>query len=190
MEYQAKNFESLLGMEGFSDLLLKDHFQLYNGYVANTNKTSALLAELAKAGDFGPQYAEMRRRFGWEWNGMRLHEYYFGNLGGTGTAPQGGFTASVKEAWGDFDTWKREFTAIGAMRGIGWVILFKDETTGALFNQWVNEHDGGHLSGAKPILVLDVFEHAFIRDYGLKRPDYLASFWNNVNWNEVEKRLA
>ena len=75
------------------------------------------------------------------------------------------------------------------MRGIGWVVLYQDEDTGNLFNLWITEHDGGHAAGAKPVLVMDVFEHAFMVDYGLKRADYVQSFWKNVNWATVEGRL-
>lgn len=189
MQYTARNYDHLLGMEGFSDALLRNHFTLYNGYVANTNKVAELLAGLLAENRTGPEYAELRRRFGWEWNGMRLHEFYFDNLGGAGTVPGAGFSAAMATRWGSIDAWKREFLAIGAMRGIGWVILYKDPVTGDLFNAWINEHDAGHAAGATPILVMDVFEHAFLTDYGLKRADYLESFARNVNWDVVEARI-
>lgn len=191
MAYAAKNYDHLLGMEGFSDALLKNHFTLYNGYVTNTNKLADMLDSLVREGKFGPDYAELRRRFGWEWNGMRLHEYYFDNLGGAGKGgPGAAFLAAVEKTWGSFENWKREFDAIGTMRGIGWVVLYRDETTGHLFNLWINEHDAGHAAGARPILVMDVFEHAFMLDYGLKRADYVAAFWKNVDWSTVEGRLG
>ena len=75
------------------------------------------------------------------------------------------------------------------MRGIGWVILYHDETADRLFNAWVNEHDAGHLSGCAPILVMDVFEHAFMLDYGLKRADYIAAFFKHIDWHAAEQRL-
>jgi len=81
MAYESKNFDHLLGINGLSDQLLKNHFTLYQGYVANFNKLNQLLIGLEKEGKYGtPEYAELNRRFGWEWNGMRLHEYYFENL--------------------------------------------------------------------------------------------------------------
>jgi len=191
MAYAAKNYDHLLGMEGFSDALLKNHFTLYNGYVTNTNKLADMLDSLVREGKFGPDYAELRRRFGWEWNGMRLHEYYFDNLGGAGKGgPGAGFLAAVERTWVSFENWKREFDAIGTMRGIGWVVLYRDDATGHLFNLWINEHDAGHAAGARPILVMDVFEHAFMLDYGLKRADYVAAFWKNVDWGTVEGRLG
>jgi len=76
------------------------------------------------------------------------------------------------------------------MRGIGWVVLYQDNATARLFNQWINEHEVGHLAGCRPILVMDVFEHAFMTDYGLKRADYIESFLKNINWQVVEARLG
>jgi len=190
MPYVARNFDHLLGMEGFSDTLLKNHFTLYNGYVANTNKASDLLAGFMADGKTGPEFAELRRRFGWEWNGMRLHEYYFENLGGAGSVPGDAFVGAVAGRWGGVEAWKNEFKAIGGMRGIGWVVLYRDPVTGDLFNQWINEHDAGHPAGATPILVIDVFEHAFLTDYGLKRADYLDAFCHNIDWKVVDSRLG
>src|SRR4030065_1073940 len=80
MAYEAKNFESLLGLEGLSDQLLKNHFTLYQGYVTNTNKLITELKILLPDKTSSPEFAEINRRFGWEFNGMRLHELYFGNL--------------------------------------------------------------------------------------------------------------
>ncbi len=187
--YEAKNFEQLLGTEGFSDVLLRNHFTLYEGYVSNTNK----LAELLKTTEVGtPTYNELKRRFGWEWNGMRLHELYFGNMiNGKNTLDKKGVLAKkIVEEFGSYEVWEKDFKATGAMRGIGWAILARDSETGRFFNVWINEHDGGHLAGATPLLVMDVFEHAFVLDYGLKRADYISAFWNAIDWNVVEKRFA
>ena len=191
MPYVAKDFGTLVGMDGFSETLLKNHFTLYQGYVTNTNKLSDLLgAMLAEGKTATPEYAELKRRFGWEWNGMRLHEFYFENLGGKGALdPASKFGKAVAAEFGGVEKWEADFRAAGAMRGVGWVVLNQDKAGGRLFNQWVNEHDVGHPAGAVPILVLDVFEHAFMVDYGLKRADYIAAFFRNVNWKAAEARL-
>ncbi|HVP36709.1 MAG TPA: Fe-Mn family superoxide dismutase [Terriglobales bacterium] len=191
MAYSPKNYDSLLGMEGFSDTLLKNHFTLYQGYVTNTNKVHDLLVEMHKTGKTtGPDYAELKRRFGWEFNGMRLHELYFEILGGKGSLNQAGkLSKKIAETFGSYEHWESDFKATAAMRGIGWVILYQDNLTGNLFNQWINEHDVGHLAGCTPLLIIDVFEHAFITDYGLKRVDYIASFFKNIKWEAVESRL-
>jgi Fe-Mn family superoxide dismutase len=181
MAYEAKDYIKLLGMEGFSDTLLNNHFTLYKGYITNTNKLIDTLAAMLKDGKAGtPEYAELKRRMGWEFNGMRLHEYYFENLGGKKALDMSG-KLSKKLA--------QDFKSTGAMRGIGWAILYQDNMSGKLINQWINEHDVGHPAGCVPILILDVFEHAFMIDYGLKRADYIEAFFKNINWAAVESRL-
>ena len=191
MPYTAKDFSSLIGMKGFSETLLKNHFTLYQGYVTNTNKVADTLAQMLKDGKTGtPEYAELKRRFGWEFNGMRLHELYFGNLGGDGAINKGGKLANkLEKDFGSVDAWQNDFKATGAMRGIGWVALYHDTEGDRLFNVWINEHDVAHLSGCTPLLIMDVFEHAFITDYQLKRADYIAAFMSNINMKVVEGRL-
>jgi len=190
MTYQAKDYSNPIGMEGFSETLLKNHFTLYQGYVNNTNKLNDLLSSKAKDAT-NPEYAELKRRFGFEFNGMRLHEYYFENLGGKTPLNESGTSAKkLAESFGSYEAWEQDFRATGAMRGIGWVILYQDNVTGQFFNQWINEHEVGHLAGCRPLLVMDVFEHAFMTDYGLKRADYIESFFKNINWQVVEKRAS
>jgi Fe-Mn family superoxide dismutase len=191
MTYNAKDYNRLIGMEGFSDTLLKNHFTLYQGYVTNTNKLLEILGQMLKEGKVNtPEYGELKRRLGWEFNGMRLHEYYFENLGGKGGINKTGkLYQKLGESFGSYEAWEKDFKATGTMRGIGWVILYQDIFTGKFINFWINEHDVGHPSGGMPILVMDVFEHAFMIDYGLKRADYIEAFFKNINWEEVEKRL-
>ena len=190
--YKVLDFSNLLGMAGFSDTLLKNHFTLYQGYVNNTNKLMETLEKMLQAGKQGePEFAELKRRLGWEWNGMRLHELYFQNLGGDGDASKAPKLMKAIEAQkGSVEICVQDFQATAAMRGIGWVVVYQDIAHGAVINQWINEHDGGHPAGLNPILVLDVFEHAFMIDYGLKRADYVAAFMKNLNWAEVEKRFV
>jgi Fe-Mn family superoxide dismutase len=191
MAYNAKDYSGLIGMEGFSDTLLNNHFTLYQGYVTNTNKLLDILAAMLKDDKAGtPEYAELKRRMGFEFNGMRLHEYYFENLGGKGALDKSGkLGKKLAEDFGSYEGWEKDFRATAAMRGIGWTILYQDNLTGRLINQWINEHETGHPAGCTPILVLDVFEHAFMIDYGLKRADYIAAFFNNINWGAAEARL-
>jgi len=189
MTYSAKDYTGLIGMEGFSETLLTNHFTLYQGYVNNTNKLDELLRDKTRD-PASPEYAELKRRFGFEFNGMRLHEYYFENLGGKAPLNKSGALAEkLAEAYGSYEDWEKDFRATGAMRGIGWAMLYQDNLTGWLFNQWINEHEGGHLAGCQPLLVMDVFEHAFITDYGLKRADYISAFLENIKWDVVEGRL-
>ena len=191
MPYEAKDYAKLLGMEGFSDTLLNNHFTLYKGYVTNTNKVMDTLAAILKEGKTAaPEYAELKRRLGWEFNGMRLHEYYFENLGGKAPLNKDGKLGKwIASNFGSYDNWLADFKATAAMRGIGWTILYHDTVGARLFNQWINEHDTGHPSGCQPILILDVFEHAYMIDYGLKRADYIEAFLKNINWASAESRI-
>jgi Fe-Mn family superoxide dismutase len=187
MTYTPKSFDHLLGLLGFSDTLLKNHFTLYQGYVTNVNK----LGEKAGTIEVGSvEYAELKRRFGWEWNGMTLHELYFGNL--TKDAKPLGKDSElykkIAERFGSYEAWEKDFRATGAMRGIGWIVLAYDKHEGRLFNIWINEHDVGHLVGLTPILVMDVFEHAYITDYGIKRADYIEAFFKAIDWISAGNR--
>src|SRR4030042_2288848 len=192
MAYEAKDYTRLIGMEGFSETLLTNHFTLYQGYVTNTNKLLDALGQMGKDGKIGtPEYSELKRRMGFEWDGTRLHEYYFENLGGKGDLAQSSkLRDKVAQECGSYDAWEADFRGTGAMRGIGWTVLYQDNAAGRLINQWINEHETGHLAGCTPVLVMDVFEHAFMIDYGLKRADYIAAFFKNINREAVESRLA
>lgn len=191
MPYAAKDYSKLIGMEGFSETLLKNHFTLYQGYVTNTNKVLDTLDQLTKDGKTAaPEFAELKRRLGWEFNGMRLHEYYFENLGGKGALDKNGKLAKkLIESFGSVEAWEKDFRATGAMRGIGWAVLYQDTQYDRLINFWINEHDVAHPAGCLPILIMDVFEHAFMLDYGLKRADYIESFFKNINWTMAEGRV-
>lgn len=187
MAYEPHNFDRLIGMAGFSEKLLRDHFTLYQGYVKNTNA----LIELLDTKEPGtPEYAELQRRLGWEWNGMRLHELYFGNMTKEKTELLGGpLKQRLESVYGSIENWHKNFIGVGGMRGIGWVVLYLDQSTNELFNAWINEHDVGHLAGAVPLVVMDVFEHAYIADYGINRKEYIAAFMKQLDWGAVEQRF-
>ena len=191
MAYTAKDYAKLIGMEGFSETLLKNHFTLYQGYVTNTNKVIETLDQMLKNDKAAtPEFAELKRRLGWEFNGMRLHEYYFENLGGKAPLDsKSKLGKKLAENFGSYQNWEKDFKATGSMRGIGWAVLYHDTTNGTLMNIWINEHDVAHPAGCTPLLIMDVFEHAFMLDYGLKRPDYIAAFLKNIDWPVVESRL-
>lgn len=198
MNYQSKNYDHILGIAGLSDQLLKNHFTLYQGYVTNFNKVNDILVVMEKEGKFGtPEYAELNRRLGWEFNGMRLHELYFGNLTKELTTLEDVITrvaesalmAAITKEFGSYEAWEKDFRSMLAMRGIGWVILYHDEQADRLFNVWINEHDAGHFAGCKPILVIDVFEHAYMLDYGIKRADYIEAIMKAIDWEIAEQRI-
>jgi Fe-Mn family superoxide dismutase len=193
--YQEQSFD-LHGLDGISDTQLAEHFQLYAAYVKQVNKLNDEIARLlatGKASGTSPEFAELTRRMGFEYNGMILHEYYFSNLRkAADPKPAGGsgLAQALAGAFGSFEQWQADFQAIGEMRGVGWVILFEDPATGRLTNHWITLHQDGVPAGFKPLLVMDVWEHAFMRDYKVtEKAKYLAAFFRNIDWQAVEHRL-
>lgn len=193
MEYTARNFDVLLGTEGFSDDLLKDHFKLYQGYVKNAGILLDSLSDMRKKKRTAePIFGELKRRLGWEWNGMRMHELYFEGMkkGGAAALEGGPLASALTESFGSRAEWEAEFRATGMMRGIGWAVMTLDPGSGLLANVWVNEHDAGHWAGCAPLLVMDVFEHAYMPEYGLRKEDYIGFFLRAVDWRCVERRFS
>lgn len=194
--YKPKSF-ALRGLTGISDETLEMHFKLYEGYVKETNRLTERIAEFLRDGTVDqeemPAYAELTRRLGFEYNGMVLHELYFGNLRrGNGGEPRS--TSSLRRAveacFGTWAVWKTDFTSIGKMRGVGWAICYQNPDTGRLSNHWITLHETGNVAGFHPILVMDVWEHAFLLDYApADRPKYIEAFFANVDWDAVEARL-
>ena len=194
--YQARQF-NLSGLKGISDQTLEMHFKLYEGYVKETNKLTEKIAEFLQDGKVDqeemPAYSELTRRLGFEYNGMVLHEYYFGNMKKDGAVdPQGNstFTKAAEQSYGSYDIWKADFVGVGKMRGVGWAICYQNPANGRLSNHWITLHETGNVSGFTPVLVMDVWEHAFILDYKpADRPKYIEAFFSNIDWEAVEERL-
>ena len=192
--YKQRAFD-LSGLTGISDNTLEVHFGLYAGYVKNTNLLNEQLVEMVQSGKAGtPSFSEITRRLGFEYNGMVLHEYYFGNMkkgGGADISSSSPLGRALGESFGDLDTWKKDFTSIGGMRGVGWAVTYLDPVTGRLSNHWITLHEDGNIAGFKPIVVMDVWEHAFLLDYKpAERPKYIESFLANLDVDVAEARLA
>ena len=194
--YKAKQF-NLSGLNGISDQTLEMHFSLYEGYVKETNKLTEKIAEYLADGRVDheeiPAYSELTRRMGFEYNGMVLHEYYFGNMtrGGAGDPSVGSlFGRAAEESFGSYHVWKADFLGVGKMRGVGWAICYQDPSNGRLSNHWITLHEVGNVSGFTPVLVMDVWEHAFLLDYKpSERQKYIEAFFSNIDWNAVQRRL-
>ena len=195
--YKARQF-NLSGLKGISDKTLEMHFKLYEGYVKETNHLTEKISEFISDGNVDqeemPAYSELTRRLGFEYNGMVLHEYYFDNLksgGGIGDPEKTSqFVKAAEATFGNYDIWKADFVGIGKMRGVGWAICNQNPANGRLSNHWITLHETGNVAGFNPILVMDVWEHAFLLDYKpAERPKYIEAFFSNINWNEVETRL-
>lgn len=195
--YAPKDFSKVRGLSGISNDQIEEHLKLYEGYVKRTNALTEKLEGMCKEGKASgadPVFAELTRRLGFEYNGMILHEYYFSNLR-AGAQPRPGSTSAVAQAlgasFGSVEDWRKDFQAIGGMRGVGWVLLCEDPMTRRLTNHWVSLHQDGVPAGFKPLIVMDVWEHAFMRDYkATERGRYLDAFFRNIDWHVVERRLV
>lgn len=193
-KYTPKSFPNLKGLSGISDAVLETHVKLYEGYVNRTNKLTETLSGLPKEQQVGsnPVFAELTRRMGFEYNGVILHEYYFGNLkaGGTGAGPSGKLKAAMEESFGSYEAWFTDFRGVATMPGIGWAICFQNPETGWLSNHWVTLHEEGNPAGFKPVLVMDAWEHAFVPDYKpTERAKYVDAYFQNIDWEAAASRL-
>jgi Fe-Mn family superoxide dismutase len=194
--YKAQAFDHLKGLEGISDAQVAEHLALYEGYVKQVNLLNEQLAERIGRGEASgkaPEFAELTRRLGFEYNGMILHEYYFSNLRPAAEPrppSNSGLIRPLTDGFASVEQWQADFQAIGEMRGVGWVILFQDPATERLTNHWITLHQDGVPAGFKPLLVMDVWEHAFMRDYkATERKRYIEAFFRNIDWRMVEQRL-
>lgn len=194
--YIARSFD-LHGLNGISDRTVDTHLKLYEGYVKETNTLIDRIREVLKDGKVDqeemPAYSELKRRLGFEYNGMVLHEYYFENLqkgGSPDPNSQSVFFQAAEAGFGSYEIWKTDFGGVGKMRGVGWAVCYLDASTGRLSNHWVTLHETGNVAGFVPVLVMDVWEHAFILDYKpSERAAYIEAFFSNINWQAVEQRL-
>ena len=196
--YQPRQF-NLSNLQGISDQTLEMHFKLYEGYVKETNKLTERITEFIADGKVDqeemPAYSELTRRLGFEYNGMVLHEYYFDNLktgGGSGDPDRSSaFLTQAEASFGSYEIWKADFVGIGKMRGVGWAITYQNPVNGRLSNHWITLHETGNVAGFNPVLVMDVWEHAFLLDYKpAERPKYIEAFFSNIDWDMVTGRLS
>lgn len=194
--YQPKTFD-LSNLIGISDKTLEMHFKLYEGYVTNTNLLTEKISEILADGQVDkeelPAYSELTRRLGFEYNGMVLHELYFGNMkrgGGGEPVKKSTFRAAVEQSFPSFDIWKTDFVSVGKMRGVGWAIAYLDPTNGRVSNHWIELHENGNVAGFIPLLVMDVWEHAYLLDFKpADRPKYIEAFLANADWDVIERRM-
>jgi Fe-Mn family superoxide dismutase len=192
-KYQVRSELMPKDLPGISTEQIDQHWTLYEGYVKNVNLLNEKLAAFSEKKNFGPEFAELKRRLGFEYDGMILHEHYFGVLksGQKRLGDDAGLTKLLKKSFGGYDNWLQEFSAIGKMRGVGWAILYFDPLAQVLTNHWISLHESGHPAGYMPILVMDVWEHAFMVDAGVEgRAAYVEAFLRNVDWPKVERNLG
>lgn len=194
--YKPKQF-NLSGLKGISDETLEMHFKLYEGYVKETNNLTERISKFLEDGKVDqeemPAYSELTRRLGFEYNGMVLHEYYFANMRQHGAGDPdktSAFYKAAEQSFRSYEIWKADFVGIGKMRGVGWAICYQNPANGRLSNHWITLHETGNVSGFTPVLVMDVWEHAYLLDYKpAERPKYIEAFFSNIDWQACEARL-
>lgn len=189
MKYTPKTF-TIPPLIGISEQTIKEHIGLYEGYVKNTN----LILDTLQQGENHTPYAlsEMQRRLGFEFNGMRNHELYFGALEhGPVAISQGPLYQAIEATWGSFDAWMTQFKTLAKTRGIGWAMLYHDTKNNTLIHTWVDEQHLGQLAGCTPILALDMWEHSFVADYQPSgKATYIDDFFANLNWSYIEAQFS
>lgn len=188
MSYEIKSFD-IPELKGISKTTTEEHLKLYEGYVKHTN---LILDELNKESENSYAKSEMQRRFAFEFDGMRNHEYYFSSFeGGAKELPEESkLKEKISEDFGSFDSWLENFKSLAKTRGVGWAILYYDQKNNKLLNTWVDEQHLGHLTSCQPIVALDMWEHSFVADYQPSgKGQYIEDYFANLNWEMIESNF-
>ncbi len=192
-KFEEKKF-NIGELKGISAKNIEEHLKLYAGYVKHANLILEKITEYKQDSEKNAYVlGELQRRFGFEFNGMRNHEYYFASLeGGSKPVPAGGaLTIAAMDTWPSYEAWLAEFKAIAFTRGIGWAMLYYDPETKRLLNAWVDEQHLGQLATCNIILALDMWEHAFVYDYPTsEKKKYVEAFFENLNWEVIDKNFT
>lgn len=185
--YEARTFD-IPKLEGISEKTIEEHLKLYQGYVKHTN----LILEKMHEGAEGYEESEARRRLGFEFDGMRNHEYYFEQLEGGPVewSKDAALTKKLEEQFGDGEKAFEDFKKIASTRGVGWAILYYDKANDTLIQTWVDEQHLGQLNGLEFIFGLDMWEHSYMLDYPpSEKMKYFDAYMKNVNWKVIEDRF-
>jgi len=192
MKYEALTF-NIPPLTGISQESIDLHIGLYQGYVKHVNLINEKIAAYSHDLDANSfAIAEMQRRLGFEFGGMRNHEYYFAQFeGGATTLPQCTLREKIEKEWGSIEAWQTRFTQIAMTRGVGWAMMYYDAHTDQLVLTWVDEQHLGQLADLDIVLALDMWEHSYMRDYlPADKKKYIEAFFQNLNWNNVADRLV
>ena len=187
-QFTAKQF-NIRPLQGISVTTIAEHIKLYEGYVKHANLILEKIESLKDKPESSYELSEARRRFGFEFDGMRNHELYFALLEGDSiTISDSKLASKINEVFGSYDAWLSDFKTLAKTRGIGWAILYYDKNTNTLLNSWVDEQHLGHLVGLTPIITIDMWEHSFVADYQPSgKPNYINDFMSQVNWTVAEQ---
>jgi Fe-Mn family superoxide dismutase len=186
--YQPKQFESINGVNGLSEKLMKEHYKLYEGYIKKANEIEEKLktVDLTSANATQSELRSLKLGYSFAVNAIKSHELYFGNISGNGAKPQGWLGSKIADTFGSYDNWLADMKATG-IAARGWVWFAFDWQNGSVFNYLGDQHDAFPIWHATPLIALDVYEHAYFIDYGVARADYIEAFFKNINWNDAEQ---
>lgn len=190
-EFTIQKFD-IPELKGISIKTTEEHLKLYEGYVKSSNLILSKITELSKDSETNAyQLGELQRRFGFEFDGMRNHEFYFSSFeGGSIEISDGDLKSAITDEWGSFEDWLNRFKAVAKTRGIGWAILYYDKKNNRLLNAWIDEQHLGQLTGLSPIIALDMWEHSFVADYQPSgKGNYIDDFFSNLNWDVIENNF-
>lgn len=180
-------------LRGISAKNIEEHLKLYSGYVKHSNLIIEKIGELAVDAEKNAYtIGELQRRFGFEFNGMRNHEYYFKSLekGARPLPKNSKLKIAIEKQAPSFGTWLDGFKKLSMTRGIGWATLYYDRQTQQLTHAWIDEQHIGQLNGLHWILGIDMWEHAFIYDYPTsEKKKYVEAFFDNLNWEVIENNF-
>ncbi len=190
--FKVKEF-NIGELKGISSKTIEEHLKLYKGYVNNANVIFNKLQELKSDPEKNAYIlAETQRRLGFEFGGMRNHEYYFSSLslGSKEINKEGELYKKIIEDWGSFETFLEHFKFVAMTRGIGWSMLYFDKHSNKLIISWLDEQHIGHLAGASIVLALDMWEHSYYLDYvPAEKKKYIEAFFANLNWEVIEENF-
>jgi superoxide dismutase, Fe-Mn family len=186
--FEAKQFDSINGVAGMSAKLMGEHYKLYEGYVKKANEILEKLKSVDRS-TANAVYSDLRAlKLGYSFalDAIKAHELYFQNISGKGGQPSGWLGSQIEKSFGSYDDWMADMKATG-IAARGWVWFAFDWQTGQLFNFLGDAHDAFPIWHATPLVALDVYEHAYMIDYGVARADYIDAFFKNLDWDSVEK---
>ena len=189
--FEAKQFESINGIEGLSAKLMGEHYKLYEGYVKKANEITEKLktVDYATANATQSDLRALKLGYSFALNAIKSHELYFQNISGKGGQPQGWLGSQIDKTFGSYENWLKDMKATG-IAARGWVWFAFDWQTGSVFNYLGDAHDAFPIWDATPLIALDVYEHAYFMDYGVNRADYIEAFFKNIDWNNAEQTIT
>lgn len=190
-KYEAKQFESIGGMEGFSERMMQEHYKLYEGYIKKANEIQEKLKTVdgSTANATQSDLRSLKLGMSFAVDAIKGHELYFSHLGGKSVTPLDGISKLIEKSFGNYETWLNDMKQTG-IAARGWVWSAYDWDSGELMNVLGDGHDAFPIWNATPLVALDVYEHAYFIDYGVNRKDYIETFFKNINWDVVEKRIT